>query len=79
MKIKIGNIIEQMSPEVRKAADEEARGRGLTLEKFVESQISVSLNDDELNLNAARIRADSWDVGAGGPPYSVRAGIRGHF
>jgi hypothetical protein len=79
MKLKVGNIIEQMSPEVRKAADEEARGRGLTLEKFVEGQLSIQLNEDELSLNAARVRADSWDAGVSGPPYSGSVGVRGRF
>jgi hypothetical protein len=79
MRIKIENIIEQMSPEVRKAADEEARGRGLTLERFVESQLSVQLTDDDISLTAARIRFNSWDGRAEGPPYRGSVGVRGRF
>jgi hypothetical protein len=79
MKIKIGSILDQMSPGVRKAAEEEARQRGQTLEQFVENQLTIQLTDDEMSLNAARIRANSWGADASGPPPTVSAGIRGRF
>jgi len=78
MKIKVGNILDQMSPAVRKAAEEEARERGLTLEAFVERQISVQLNEDEITLNVA-MRGVDWDIRAGGPPPTVEAGLRGRI
>lgn len=79
MKIKIGNILDQMSPSVRKAAEAEARERGVSLEAFVENQLTIQLSDDELTFNAARIRANSWSGDLGGPPPTVRASIRGSF
>lgn len=81
MKLQIGRIVDQMSPEVRKEAEREARERGLTLDKFVESQLTAELVNDELDLRAARIRFDSWDARVGADPGGVRVGggIRGRF
>jgi hypothetical protein len=62
MKIHVGNIVKQMSPEVRKQAEEEAKAKGLTLEEFVEDQLAVQLTEQEVQVGAKAIRFDRWDL-----------------
>jgi hypothetical protein len=83
MKIHIGNIIDQMSADVRKQAEQEAASRGLTLDKFVETQLTAQLTEQELRVSAAKIRFDRWDIRGDSRPTDkavrVGAGIRGRF
>jgi hypothetical protein len=77
VRIHVGNIVQQMSPEVRRQAEEEATSLGVTLEKFVEDQLSVQLSEQELAVGANAIRFDRWDVRGDSRPTDggTRVGI----
>lgn len=83
MRIHVGRIVHQMSPEVRRQAEEEAASLGITLEKFVEDQLAVQLSDEELAVGANAIRFDRWDVRGDVRPTDggtrVGVGIGGRF
>ena len=83
MRIHVGNIVQQMSPEVRKQAEEEAKAKGLTLEEFVEDQLAVQLTEQELAVGANAIRFDRWDIRGDARPTDggtrVGVGISGRF
>jgi hypothetical protein len=78
MKVQIDNIVNQMSPEVRQHAEREATARGMSLDQFVQDQLSAQLTEQELTLSAAKIRFDRWnsrvDGGTGGGG-GIRGGI----
>lgn len=82
MRIHVGNIVNQMSPEVRKLAEEEAAEKGISLERFVEDQLAVQLSEEQMDIGAANIRFDRWDVRAdarGGGEVRGGVGIGGRF
>jgi hypothetical protein len=82
VRIHVGNIVNQMSPEVRKQAEDEAAAKGLSLERFVEDQLAVQLSDQEMEIGALGIRFDRWDVRAdarGGGEIRGGVGIGGRF
>jgi hypothetical protein len=82
VRIHIGNIVDQMTPEVRKQAEEEATRKGVSLEQFVENQLAVELSDEEMRVGSAGIRFDRWDVRAdarGGGEVRGGVGIGGRF
>lgn len=43
------DIIQQMPPDVRKRAQEKATQTGVSLEQFVQTQLSAELSDDDLD------------------------------
>lgn len=43
------DIIQQMPPDIRKRAEEKAARSGVSLEQFVQTQISAELSDDDLD------------------------------
>jgi hypothetical protein len=75
MKLQIANIVTQMSPEVRKLAETEATSKGLTLEDFVQDQLTAQLTEQELSVSAAKPRFDRWNARADGGRGGVRGGI----
>ena len=75
MKIQIANIVTQMSPEVRKHAEAEASAKGLTLEQFVQDQLTAQLTEQELSVSAAKVRFDRWNARADGGRGGVRGGV----
>lgn len=83
MRIHVKKIVDQMSPEVREQAEREAASQGVTLERFVEDQLSVELSDQELEFGASAIRFDRWDIRGDTRPTDggtrVGVGISGRF
>ena len=82
MRIHVANIVKQMSPEVRKQAEAEASDKGMSLDEFVEDQLTVQLSEDEVGVEAAAVRFDRWDVRAdarGGGEVRGGVGIGGRF
>ena len=75
MRIHVGNIVQQMSPEVRRQAEAEAEKQGVSLDKFVEDQLAVQLSDEDVTIGSANIRFDRWDVRADGGTGGVRGGV----
>ena len=47
--------------------------KGLTLEEFVQDQLTAQLTEQELNVSAAKVRFDRWNARADGG----RGGVRG--
>jgi hypothetical protein len=83
MHIHVSKIIQQMSPEVLEQAKQEADAQGMTLEKFVEDQLSVQLSEQELAFGADSVRFDRWDIRGDARPRDggtrVGVGISGRF
>lgn len=83
MRIHINSIIGQMTPEVRQQAQDEANKKGMTLEQFVEDQLTVQLAQDDVAIEANAVRFDRWDVRGDTRPTDggtrVGVGISGRF
>jgi hypothetical protein len=83
VRIHVSSIIQQMSAEVRKQAEDEASKKGMTLEQFVQDQLTVQLAEEEIAVNAAAVRFDRWDIRGDANPRDggtrVGVGIGGRF
>jgi hypothetical protein len=81
--IHVNKIVQQMSPEVRAQAEREAAAQGMSLEQFVEDQLSVQLTEQEVAFGANAIRFDRWDIRGDTRPTDggtrVGVGISGRF
>lgn len=61
--MKAQDIIAQMPAQVRTQAEAKAAKEGLTLEAFVEKQVSLQLNDEQLDaVSGGAVDAIDWAV-----------------
>ncbi len=60
--MKAQDIISQMPPQVRAQAEAKAAEEGLTLEAFVEKQVSLQLNDEQLDAVSGGASDIDWGV-----------------